>query len=116
MLSATRRLFATSTNKIKTGIVFFNLGGPSTLAEVNPFLTRLFSDPDLIPLPFQSKLAPWIAQRRTPKIQAQYEAIGGGSPIGTWTQKQADALVASLSQLYPDRGTFSMVIDVTSLL
>ena len=39
--------------------------------EVEPFLTRLFSDGDLIPLPFQSQLAPWIAKRRTPKIVDQ---------------------------------------------
>jgi protoporphyrin/coproporphyrin ferrochelatase len=58
-----------------------NMGGPSTVSEVNSFLTNLFSDGDLIPLPFQSALAPWIAKRRTPQIEKQYSDIGGGSPI-----------------------------------
>ena len=30
-----------------------NLGGPETLDDVHPFLQRLFSDKDLIPLPAQ---------------------------------------------------------------
>lgn len=30
-----------------TGIVLFNLGGPETLADVEPFLVRLFSDREI---------------------------------------------------------------------
>jgi protoporphyrin/coproporphyrin ferrochelatase len=30
-----------------------NLGGPETTADVHDFLLRLFSDEDIIPLPFQ---------------------------------------------------------------
>lgn len=30
-----------------------NMGGPATLEEVEPFLTRLFTDKDIIPLPAQ---------------------------------------------------------------
>jgi ferrochelatase len=37
----------------KTGIVMFNMGGPATVPEVGPFLTRLFTDPEIIPLPLQ---------------------------------------------------------------
>ena len=33
------------------GVVLFNLGGPSTLSEVEPFLVRLFSDREIIELP-----------------------------------------------------------------
>jgi len=39
-----------------------NMGGPSTLNEVNSFLTNLFSDKSLINLPFQSVLGPLIAK------------------------------------------------------
>ncbi|KAI3650969.1 hypothetical protein MP228_004450 [Amoeboaphelidium protococcarum] len=39
------------TSKVKTAILLFNLGGPGSIPEVKPFLTRLFSDPDLIELP-----------------------------------------------------------------
>ena len=35
----------------KTGILMMNMGGPRTIPEVKPFLTNLFNDKDLIPLP-----------------------------------------------------------------
>ena len=39
--------------KVKTGVLMLNMGGPSTLDEVQPFLTRLFTDTDLMKLPVQ---------------------------------------------------------------
>jgi ferrochelatase len=83
-----------------TAVVLLNMGGPHSQSEVGPFLHRLFADKDLIPLPFQRFLGPWIATRRTPKIMQQYASIGGGSPIRSWTQKQADALVKLLDVRY----------------
>ncbi|KAK4685739.1 protoporphyrin/coproporphyrin ferrochelatase, partial [Tremellales sp. Uapishka_1] len=79
-----------------------NMGGPSTIPEVHDFLSRLFHDRDLIPLPMQKILAPWIARRRTPKIEAQYQAIGGGSPILKWTKAQGSAMCALLDELNPE--------------
>ncbi len=63
-----------------------NLGGPETLEDVGPFLTRLFSDKEIVQMPFpasfqQKVMGPFISKRRTPRIQKQYEEIGGGSPI-----------------------------------
>ena len=81
-----------------------NLGGPSTLDEVHPFLLRLFSDRDLIPLPFQASLARFIARRRTPRIQEQYAQIGGGSPIRAWTEKQGASMARALDACSPDTG------------
>ncbi|KAI5454839.1 ferrochelatase hem15 [Naganishia albida] len=78
-----------------------NMGGPSTIPEVHDFLSRLFHDHDLIPLPFQSYLAPVIAKRRTPKIEQQYTEIGGGSPILRWTRTQGAAMCALLDELNP---------------
>ncbi|CAG8645998.1 14358_t:CDS:2 [Ambispora leptoticha] len=86
----------------KTGIVFMNLGGPATLDQVHDFLLRLFSDRDLIPLPFQKYSAPWIAKQRTPRIQEQYAKIGGGSPILSWTEKQGREMVKLLDRLSPE--------------
>jgi hypothetical protein len=55
-----------------TAIVMLNMGGPSTVPEVGPFLTRLFSDPEIIALgPFQKWAGPLMAKRRTPKIEEQ---------------------------------------------
>lgn len=92
---------AYSTARPKTGIVLVNMGGPSTLDEVHGYLSRLFHDRDLMRLPFQSRLAPLIARRRTPKIREQYAEIGGGSPILRWTREQGNALVCMLDELHP---------------
>eukprot|EP00834_Sanchytrium_tribonematis_P005500 NODE_337_length_9297_cov_0.873994.p5 type:complete len:232 gc:universal NODE_337_length_9297_cov_0.873994:6759-6064(-) len=77
-------------------VCFLNLGGPRTLKDVHKFLFNLFSDEDIIKLPFQKFSAPFIARRRSPKIEKQYKAIGGGSPIFDWTTKQGDLLQQEL--------------------
>uniref|UniRef100_A0A2K6FEJ4 Ferrochelatase, mitochondrial n=1 Tax=Propithecus coquereli TaxID=379532 RepID=A0A2K6FEJ4_PROCO len=87
--------------KPKTGILMLNMGGPETLGEVHDFLLRLFLDRDLMTLPIQNKLAPFIAKRRAPRIQEQYRRIGGGSPIKMWTSKQGEAMVKLLDELSP---------------
>jgi Ferrochelatase len=69
--------------------------------ETYDFLRNLFSDGDLIPLPFQSILAPWIAKRRTPQIEKQYTDIGGGSPILRWSELQGEGMAALLDELHP---------------
>src|SRR4051794_169911 len=81
------------THAVKTGIVMMNLGGPATLDAVEPFLLRLFEDREIIQLPFQKFLGPFIAKRRTPKVQKLYDAIGGGSPILRWTEAQGRGMV-----------------------
>ncbi|KAM0750522.1 ferrochelatase [Meredithblackwellia eburnea MCA 4105] len=89
-------------NKPPTAIVLMNMGGPSTVPETHDFLSRLFHDGDLIPLPFQKYLAPWIAKRRTPQIEKQYAAIGGGSPILRWTRVQGEGMAKLMDELSPD--------------
>jgi ferrochelatase len=86
---------------VKTGIVMMNLGGPATLDAVEPFLLQLFEDREIIQLPLQSVLGPFIAKRRTPKVQKLYEAIGGGSPILRWTEAQGRGMVERLDRLSP---------------
>ncbi|KAG6378188.1 ferrochelatase [Boletus reticuloceps] len=83
-------------------IVMLNMGGPSTVAETHDFLKNLFMDGDLIPLPFQRVLAPLIAKRRTPRIEKQYEEIGGGSPILRYTEYQGAGMCALLDELHPE--------------
>jgi ferrochelatase len=70
--------------------------------ETGLFLKNLFSDSDLIPLPFQSLIAPIIARRRTPKIEKQYTEIGGGSPILRYTQLQGEGMISLLDELHPE--------------
>jgi ferrochelatase len=71
------------------------------VSETHDFLKNLFSDGDLIPLPFQSIIAPWIAKRRTPRIEQQYIDIGGGSPILRWSELQGEGMAALLDELHP---------------
>ncbi|KAK1836610.1 mitochondrial ferrochelatase [Podospora conica] len=86
-----------------TAMVFLNMGGPSTTDEVGDFLSRLFADADLIPLGrLQSYLGPIIASRRTPKIQKQYAAIGGGSPIRKWSEHQCAEMCKLLDEISPE--------------
>jgi len=93
---------ASTASKGPTAIVFMNMGGPSKVEETGDFLSRLFHDGDLIPLPFQSTIAPLIARRRTPKIEEQYRKIGGGSPILKWTREQGAGMVKILDELSPE--------------
>ena len=85
-----------------TGIVMLNLGGPETLDDVEPFLLRLFADPELLQLPLQGPLGRFIAQRRTPKVRKLYGDIGGGSPIKRWTEIQGRAMCERLDRLRPE--------------
>ncbi|XP_027763233.1 ferrochelatase, mitochondrial [Empidonax traillii] len=87
--------------KPKTGILMLNMGGPERLDDVHDFLLRLFLDRDLMTMPAQNKLAPFIAKRRTPKIQEQYSRIGGGSPIKKWTAVQGEGMVKLLDSMSP---------------
>ncbi|MCJ1459277.1 ferrochelatase hem15 [Mycoblastus sanguinarius] len=92
-----------TSSKGPTAMVFMNMGGPSTTDEVGNFLSRLFADADLIPLGrLQSYLGPLISRRRTPKIQKQYAAIGGGSPIRKWSEYQSSEMCKILDQISPE--------------
>ena len=90
MLKTTRRV----------GVVLFQLGGPDTLAAIEPFLYNLFCDPDIIDFPFarigRKALAKLISTTRARKVQHHYAAIGGGSPIRHFTERQALALETEL--------------------
>lgn len=85
----------------RTGVLLLNLGGPDQLEDVRPFLFNLFSDPEIIRLPFpwlQRPLAWFIATSRAKRSQENYREIGGGSPLRRITEEQADALASCLRQ------------------
>jgi len=96
-----RRLYSTIATSGPTGIVLLNLGGPAHQDEVEPFLTRLFSDPTIVPLPFQPTTGPLLAKLRLARVKQQYQSIGGGSPIRMWTEKQGEKLIQKLDDLCP---------------
>jgi ferrochelatase len=88
----------------RVGVVLFQLGGPDSLAAIEPFLYNLFCDPDIIDFPFarlgRKPLAKLISTTRARKVQHHYATIGGGSPIRRFTERQARALELELT----DRG------------
>lgn len=84
-----------------TGIVLMNLGGPKDLDDVQPFLLELFADREIIQLPAQDVLGPFIAKRRTKSVQSNYRDIGGGSPILAWTAEQGRGMCERLDRLSP---------------
>lgn len=92
------------------GILFLNMGGPETVADVRTYLYNIFSDPAIIRLPMsrflQKPLARLIASRRAPKVAQRYQAIGGGSPLLKWSLLQADGVEQALSGKYPQIETF----------
>jgi ferrochelatase len=88
-------------NTGKRGVVLLNMGGPDTLADVQPFLYNLFCDREIIrlgPAFLQKPLAWLISRRRAPKSAACYALIGGGSPLKAITRRQAKALENVLQQ------------------
>jgi ferrochelatase len=93
----------------RIGVLLFNLGGPERLDQVRPFLYNLFSDPDIIRLPWrglQSPLAWLIARQRYKLSRGYYKKIGGGSPLRKITEGQASALQAALAAEGIDAGVY----------
>lgn len=85
----------------ETGVVLLAMGGPDSLAAVEPFLANLFADPLIFPVPGQRLLAPWLAWYRARSARGYYEALGGASPLIAETERQARALEAALSSTLP---------------
>jgi protoporphyrin/coproporphyrin ferrochelatase len=94
----------------RVGVILFQLGGPDTLAAIEPFLFNLFCDPDIIDFPFarigRRPLAKLISTTRARKVQHHYATIGGGSPIRRFTEQQAQALETELAQCGIDARCF----------
>jgi len=99
---------AQNINERLVGVLLFNLGGPEKLDDVRPFLFNLFSDPDIIRLPWRALQKPlaWLISTQRHKLsRGYYEQIGGGSPLRRITDEQA----RSLEQALEDRGISARV-------
>lgn len=97
---------------MKLGVVLFQLGGPDSLENIQPFLYNLFCDPDIIDFPFariaRQPLARLIALTRAKHVAHHYAKIGGRSPILENTLRQASALEAELRKHADARVTVAM--------
>lgn len=88
---------------MKLAVVLFNLGGPDGPAAVRPFLYNLFKDPAIIQAPgfVRYPLAAYISRSREKLAQANYDIMGGASPLLRETEAQAAALTAALQAQAP---------------
>ena len=87
----------------KTAVLLLQMGGPDSLAAIEPFLYNLFSDRDIIrigPAFLQPAIARFIARRRSKKVMEYYKKIGGKSPIRELTGQQGAELEAVLGAGY----------------
>jgi len=93
----------------RVGVLLLNLGGPEQIEDVRPFLYNLFSDPEIIRLPFpwlQKPLAWLISTLRVKKSQKNYLEIGGGSPLRRITEAQGKALADALANNGDEVGVY----------
>ncbi len=84
----------------RIAVILLNMGGPTRLEDVRPFLYNIFSDREIIrlgPPLLQKPIAWYIARKRAPKSMDIYRHIGGGSPITEITRQQQDALEKALT-------------------
>lgn len=86
----------TSTSQRRVVIALYNMGGPLKTANVRAFLMSLFSDNDLLGLPFPGLLQNFVANKivtkRAAEVEHRYELIGGGSPQLSITQQLCDKI------------------------
>ena len=97
-----------SPRRNRTAVVLFNLGGPDSPAAIKPFLLNLFRDPAILRVPFfiRPVLAQIIARARVKPATANYDLLGGRSPLLELTERQARALETELA----DDGEFRCFI------
>jgi len=88
---------------MEKALLIVNFGGPRTLSEIEPFLKELLCDQEVVrtgwPDIFHRFFFTRIARKRAKKISAEYEMIGGGSPIYGDTEFVANALRSSFSEV-----------------
>lgn len=89
-------------SNVNTAIVMMNMGGPENISQVSEYLHSIMTDTDMIQLPFQKFLGPYIAKKRTPDVQKKYMEIGGGSPILKWTNLQGELMCRKLDEISPN--------------
>ncbi|TGM13353.1 ferrochelatase [Leptospira selangorensis] len=89
---------------MKNRLLLINLGGPRNAEEIPKFLKDLFEDPLVFDLPIPEflriRLARKIAETRAKKVEETYASMGfgGGSPLVSETEKQAEGLKKLLEE------------------
>ncbi|MCV6608653.1 MAG: ferrochelatase [Campylobacterales bacterium] len=82
-------------------VILLNMGGASNLDEVPVFLNNMFSDKNILPIPFtpiRKMVAKIITNRRYKSSQENYKLIGSSSPLLKITQKLSKKLEEKTSK------------------
>ena len=89
---------------MKLAVVLFNLGGPDGPKAVAPFLFNLFRDPAIIGAPavVRYPLAALISRTREKLARANYDLMGGASPLLPETEAQGRELASALRITAPE--------------
>jgi len=90
-----------------------NMGGPANPTDTKPFLTKLFSDPDIIELGGGKKqefFCKFMVGRRHKAVEQKYEEIGG-SPITKWHELQAERLQTKLDEENPQTAPHKVYVN-----
>lgn len=92
------------------GVLFVNMGGPETTDQIKSYLYNIFSDRAIIKLPLsfllQKPFARLLSMLRTPKVDARYKLIGGGSPLLRYDRALAKGVHESLTAEFPNLRTY----------
>jgi protoporphyrin/coproporphyrin ferrochelatase len=80
-------------------VILLNMGGASSLDEVEVFLTNMFADPNILTM--KSSFLRWalgtlIVKTRKNKAKSHYEEIGGKSPLLDITKRLAAKLESKI--------------------
>jgi ferrochelatase len=98
------------------GVVLMNLGGPTNIDEIEPFLYNLFMDPAIIDMPIGGVLRHWlskfIASKRSEKVGKDYAKIGGGSPLTRLTEDQAENLEKALNEAFGEPAGVTFIVYI----
>ncbi len=96
-------------------VALYNMGGPAGQDDVEPFLRALFTDPDLLDIPFgrwlQNFVADKIIRKRLDEVKARYRLMGGGSPQLPITERVAEKLNAFLRTAPESSGLFGAATE-----
>jgi ferrochelatase len=83
---------------MKRGVLLLNMGGPNSIEEVELFLRNMFSDPRILPMHpvLRRMIGKRIVRKRLAEAQANYQQMGGRSPLGEITRSLAQKIEARL--------------------
>lgn len=82
----------------KTAVLLLNMGGPTDISGVEPFLKNIFADPLLLPIKnslIRKMVGNIIVSKRLESVKENYRKIGGYSPL----IKHTFALTSALNAL-----------------